>query len=142
MKTHYYIPKIEEFHVGFEYETYNGREWVKEIAETCYSDQAYICLPIPEKDYRYDSENTRVKFLDREDIESLGWEFKKHHPGTTFLDFQKGDKYLGFDSDFKGKIYLRIYDGEDQDAEFNFFNGTIKNKSELKKLMKQLNILE
>jgi hypothetical protein len=82
----------------------------------------------------------RVKYLDKEDIESLGWEFIKQHPGTSNFDFEKESYSLNFDPEFGGKWNLRIYDGEDQDSEFNYFSGYVKNKSELIKLLKQLGI--
>ena len=141
----YYIPEIEEFHVGFECEFYNSKDkhfyfeapdgWIKTmIGENLYLREFT-------NQYQLLKENLfRVKYLDQEDIESLGWKFIKHHPGTTQLDFKKGIYYLDFDSNFRGKSWLRIYEGDTQSEEFNFFTGFIKNKSELKILMKQLGI--
>ena len=141
----YYIPEIEEFHVGFECEFYNSKDkhfyfeapdgWIKTmIGENLYLREFT-------NQYQLLKENLfRVKYLDQEDIESLGWKFIKHHPGTTQLDFKKGIYYLDFDSNFRGKSWLRIYEGDNQSEEFNFFTGFIKNKSELKILMKQLGI--
>ena len=138
MKNKFYTPKIEEFHVGFEYESYNGKVWSKEISETCYSDQAYICLPIPEKDYGYDYENTRVKYLDLEDIESLGWKFKEIEKGmlSNRPIFKFKTYLLNFDRNEHG-IWLLI---TDEYVEYQHFSGQVKNKSELKKLMQMLNI--
>ena len=69
----YYTPSIEEFRVGFEYEVYVPEKelWSK---ETFYLDASHINLV---KYVNIQTENTlkkvRVKYLDREDIESLGW---------------------------------------------------------------------
>lgn len=132
----YYTPEIEEFHVGFEYETRNSKgEWDKQIAETSYSDQAYVCIPIPNKDYGYDSENTRVKHLDREDIESLGWEYSDI--GKRF--FLKSVSLVHLKIINENNQLIIMDSGKTNIGEVKF-NGTIKNKSELKKLMKQLNI--
>ena len=65
MKDKYYTPEIEEFHVGFEYEVNYGKDrWVKEGLH--YAPQV---VTLPYKNL----ENIRVKHLDREDIESLGF---------------------------------------------------------------------
>jgi len=73
----YYIPTIEEFHVGFEFEKYDDR-----IAT--YKENNYI--PTNWHRFKYDlksirlsqigthlySKTIRVKTLDQSDIESLG----------------------------------------------------------------------
>ena len=61
----YYQPDISEFHVGFEYEEAWGlervnQEWIKEVFKI---DQSPVHL-LPK---------LRVKYLDREDIESCGF---------------------------------------------------------------------
>ena len=141
MGNKYYTPEIEEFNVGFEYERIvSGMEYGKTIYDGFYSIRAYDWDTSIEEDIK-DGE-IRVKYLDKEDIESLGWKFIKQHPGTTNFDFEKGECSLNFDPEFGNKWNLRIYDGEDQDSEFNYFSGYIKNKSELIKLLKQLSINE
>lgn len=123
----YYTPEIEEFHVGFEYETKRKDEnsWIK---RTWNKYDVYSSLDNTH-------EEVRVKYLDREDVESLGFEdlgnhsyeygdsklFLSHYPSTNELDVY---------------VYKRISDNE---RDF-YFQGTIKNKSELKKLLKQLGI--
>ena len=118
----YYTPEIEEFHVGFEYEShvYNSSSkalfWLK--AEMDLTFDYYIS-------------NTRVKYLDKEDIESFGFVFKG---GDTHLTYHYGG-YAITHTPSNNKINIYCYDGSE------FVNViTIKNKSELKKLLKQLNI--
>lgn len=125
----YYTPNIEEFHVGFEYEqkeyknnvwfnvTFSGMKWGK--------IKSYI-----------EQKLFRVKYLDKEDIESLGFKLSElqsknyEQPNTVYT---KNDLYLTlwknwveiqneFEIIFKAKI-------------------KIKNKSELKTLLKQLEII-
>lgn len=132
----YYVPEITEFHVGFEYEEKIG-EWKKQVYKL---DSLLNVLWDGEYEFYSIDPTFRVKYLSKEDIESLGWEFIKQHPGTTSFDFEKGDYSLNFDPEFGDKWNLRIYDGENQDSEFNYFSGYIKNKSELVKLLKQLGI--
>ena len=137
MEEGYYVPDISEFHKGFQYEIkyYDSENFEKK------EFQGYFgrVIDILEGD-NLQTEEVRVKYLDKTDIESLGWYFTKLHPGTSSHEFEF-DKYnLDFDPHFNDKWNLRIYDGEDCDNEFNYFSGFVRNKSELSKLMKQLNI--
>tara|TARA_R110002051_G_scaffold117840_3_gene191713 strand:- start:440 stop:844 length:405 start_codon:yes stop_codon:yes gene_type:complete len=130
MKDKYYTPTIEEFHVGFEYEfKTNGLGFVKtEVSETGGFFQG----------------EKRVKYLDREDIESLGWVRDMERGMTKDSKVYYKDNYMLLHDnngisicvadpakDKKMMYYLRS-------NEVYMLN--IKNKSELKKLLKQLNI--
>lgn len=136
-KEKYYTPEIEEFHVGFEYEYLtNGDEWVKHIINNK-ADLIDCIEDIKES-------KIRVKYLDKEDIESLGFKhiennytsyYKINAPGKlgywteVAIDFR-----WGYDD-----ISILGFRGTENDI---LFRGIIKNKSELKRLMKQLNIVE
>lgn len=131
----YYTPSIEEFHIGFEYEILekDNTTWTKIKSE------GFMQMSIL---FFRNGIKTKVKYLNKEDIESCGWKYVKTHPGITesFFEMTKEDPIdsLGLDYDSESH-YLRIYDtqfGQDN----TFFSGEIKNKSELVKLMKQLNI--
>lgn len=148
----YYPPTIEEFYVGFEYEIKIKDNWRKK--STTISDFSpisdYDGMSILEEDLI--SNIIRVKTLDQSDIESLGWRFKTKGPFRTW--------YTGSDSWFNNTIPTgdsgRYWSFElSHDIKYNgiiikagtnygdtdtFFEGTIKNKSELIKLMQQLNI--
>jgi hypothetical protein len=116
-KNKYYTPEIEEFHVGFEYENYYNDIWhSKEFGESADTLRHLTDYP------------NRVKHLDREDIESLGG---VHDTGDCY-DF--GERWMVSWFSHDGRV--EIYDEENE----NGFSGTIKNKSELKKLLKQLGI--
>ena len=131
----YYVPEKEEFCIGFIFEELDFDEvesevFIKKTIE--HPDEIY---------YVISGITVRVKHLDQEDIESLGWEFVKKHPGTECYDFEISDIKLDVDFDAKNKMHVRIYlSSEDYENELNLFSGTIKNKSELEKLMSQLNI--
>ena len=71
------------------------------------------------------------KYLDQEDIKSLGWSDK----GSLW--FEKDTWLLRKWKNHELDIYDDSFTGEDPAI---VFRGTIKNKSELKKLMKQLGI--
>lgn len=115
----YYTPNIEEFHVGFEFEKfwYDG-SWSREKLEA---------------DELADIEDemlvlTRVKYLDQEDIESLGG---IQLPDTNSFDIGECQIY------FQDHTYIEIYD----DCARLVFQGAIKNKSELKRVLKQVGVL-
>lgn len=135
----YYTPTIEEFHVGFEYEfenrgsLYDEKNWIKQE-----------CGMIGHSKERHISEGKiRVKCLDKEDAESLGW-METKGAITRYVKCIEGavsesrfvlEKYPHADNAYT-IFYLENEGGE----RVIFFNGIIKNKSELVKLMKQLNL--
>ena len=93
------------------------------------------------------TENIRVRYLDKEDIESCGWYFEKQHPGMNDMTFSSSfgkeeTLFLEYE-DFDDKLpyNVRIWEGSNR-QELNYFNGIIKNKSELIKVMKMLRIYE
>jgi len=127
MKDKYYTPEIEEFHVGFEYE-YNGK--------CIFTNDMSIAF----MNYLITNNNKqiRVKHLDQEDIESFDWEFKLNGYSedgvTTFSKFQKGDKFLLLEDNLYTTIWMENLNS------VVYFRGTIKNKSELKRILKQIGI--
>jgi hypothetical protein len=156
----YYTPAIEEFHVGFEFEEFDGVNWIKSNNESgqylsWFMDSVSINLGLP---------RVRVKYLDKEDIESLGWKFEEggilHFPNERWLYGEKfklykietdrliyfleglKEVYKGFDV-FDNKVIISIYNKEtfkDDQKPQHLFNGIVKNKSELARLMEQLGI--
>lgn len=142
----YYTPIIEEFCVGFEYEISPA------IPKDIY--YKYVFPEYPKVGIEYprlttevgiinsylNSNQIRVKILDKEDIESLGWEFaeeyERNFPNVSV--FKNEIFELWFYKFSKNTINITILIKND----YYIFRGFIKNKSELKKLMKQLNIKE
>lgn len=122
MENKYYAPTIEEFRVGFEYEytNDNGGTWSN-----------YVMTPVDLRRHPYEltgSDRLRVKYLDREDIESLGgvkW------PDDDIYDLGEFQLHLGRHND---PYKVEIYDENDQYC----FVGVIKNKSELKNILKMI----
>lgn len=136
----YYTPTIEEFHVGFEYQ-HKGLLDINQIEEKFYNFNYDLKdKSLEEINYAINNNWIRVKYLDQEDIESLGW--VKHN-------INKNCYYIELHKNTFGTIYMEYYDEQetkwciesDRHGE-TIFIGTIKNKSELKKLMKQLGIYE
>lgn len=124
----YYTPTIEEFHVGFEYEVLDladdmkGITWRKQTFEG-EEIRTYFTEELERGEMR-------VKYLDLEDIVSLGWINKKE--GLYY--FEKNN-YADLEILVNPSIHNIGIDAGDQ-----YFRGVIKNKSELKKLMQQLKI--
>ena len=135
MEHKYYTPEVEEFHVGFEFEVsqfnddeikWEGRVWKGD------SQTKFLMLS--------DDKNTRVKHLDREDIESFG-----------FIKYKDSDRWIikEWDEEGYGGIFLEminndkpiyISNGNSYEEHECYFWGKLANKSELKKLLKQLGI--
>lgn len=143
----YYVPEIEEFCVGFEYETYSvttvkckevTRNWQINIFKENHKIYNGSTVLIPS--------NTRVKFLDKEDIEEA-LDTKQLKGNETELNFQilidDSEDFYDFDYDLEEKVLVVEIFRENTLGSHNcytLFHGVIKNKSELKKLLQQLNI--
>lgn len=160
MENKYYTPSIEEFHVGFEYEMkatfgdgtvktkeqYDNAEWIK---------QEYTLRSFPYVDRTMTGKNSeslpsaiRVKYLDKADIEELGF---KHIGGKLLSDVLQEFKwfngrywvYLTY-TKFTNRCVLTIKTSvEDESVKTLVVHSIgIKNKSELKRLLKQLGICQ
>lgn len=135
----YYQPEIEEFHIGFQYEqelnNYNWRkmvrppsdnfEWVKFEFNTSTS------LSKIQKEIK--EEKIRVKYLDTEDLENLG-----------FIEKLKKPDYFTSPKKPTDSDYHLLFSFKDGVLKLGGIHGIafhVKNKNELKKLCKQLDIL-
>ena len=122
----YYTPTIEEFHIGFECEVLGiigAKEDERLFSQPTIISQKELLL--------IDRLEIRVKYLDQSDIESLGWRF-----GTNDYVFPE-NKNVTY-----GQYKLLFNNNELEIIHLSgtLFRGIIKNKSELIKLMQQLNI--
>lgn len=136
MESKYYTPDISELYVGFECEQYdnNSKEWKK------YTVDKYIWSSNGIWKLFYDNpeESFRVKYLDKEDIENLGftedygWEFTYKDylqlPGYSYEDYIDLEYRVDTKVAYIGTSGMTVY------------HGIIKNKSELKTLLKWLKI--
>jgi len=147
----YYTPDIEAFHVGFEYEFLNNSDFKKGLntwRPSTFVNGQHIT--------EYALENLyRVKYLDKEDIEEVFGKniikyesfYGKQYTTDNYyeLEIKTGpvdETRTRFRLRIKGDNKLTIEKaGWDLIFDGNFiFQGYIKNKSELKILLKQLNI--
>lgn len=149
----YYTPEIEEFHVGFEFErTYSepyNSEWHKCTAvgiDLTSRHPNYLTLKDIHNTYQPSIVSVknvfRVKYLDREDIESLGW--------SSYIDGKEPTKMSGsvlfsigpffrleWNPSTRKILVMVINDTLTPTVKFH---GTIKNKSELKRILKMLGV--
>lgn len=160
----YYTPELEEFYcLGFEYqskegfqdgtvktkEQFDSAKWVDDVVDNEY-DFPYINRALNGKNAENGLCGIRAKFLDREDMESLGWD----HDQTT-----KDGAYFYFGTLMDQNQYLLVCENARQSKGGDYtnlsicnvndgmnggnghcFDGVVKNKSELRKLMKMLQI--
>ena len=131
----YYTPSIEEFHIGFEYQYFNhfGKnafKWATEIYK------GYNPLNDLIK-----SGTVRIKYLDKEDIESLDFISNSKNDGE--FRGKKHIKLIGSKketlclSKCKNSQHIVIYVNADYGTD-TYFQGVIKNKAELKRILNQI----
>jgi len=149
MKDKYYTPSIEEFHVGFEFEfekhfhTKEGQqsEWEPMVFRTSFVGLERISL-----------ERLRVKCLDREDIESLGFKLT----GGKLIEGKRDIYELPYKNGREDGIdiltlihpagrenWCLIVEGSSINPvrdHHTRFAGSIRNKSELKKVLKMIGV--
>lgn len=154
----YYTPEITEFHVGFEYEVKGSNNieftWFKTTYENDLVNKTddNFSINLSRFMYRLNHQTIRVKYLDKEDIESLGFKYHELHN----LDYTVKQSILLFNrliyserdnKEIEVKInyntrnnWCLIYQSVNDDLDNTRFSGYIKNKSALKQLLKQLGI--
>ena len=143
MKNKYYTPEIEEFHVGFECEWQSkvrNETWNKQVCDGDLVSIAYDSIEHQDEDEPFEEE-FRVKFLDTEDILDLG--FKYTNNDLDLLKVTKESTIRIRLRLFEDAPHLSIYHTDElynKEQALRIFSGEIKNKTELKKLLKQLGI--
>jgi hypothetical protein len=126
----YYTPTIEEFHVGFECE-YVEEEHFGEKIWSEFDIDSSMAMEQFVYDYHHSDKSLkelfRVKYLDREDIERLGFE-------KVGSECYRGSKFeIHKYEDGLDVMILSL----DQDV---LFNGIIRNKSELERVLKMIDV--
>jgi hypothetical protein len=155
----YYIPEIKEICSGFECEIKPRVKtgllsWAKQDFTYC---DFWEPIQVYEKREGWDiiekfnhpwslddfvsylkDNAVRVKYLDQEDIEEIGWEDigeKFNKPHSYKLDNFWMDVIFALENTGV-HIYIKNHDN----SKYTFYNGNIKNKSELKWIMKKTGI--
>lgn len=146
MESKYYEPEIEDLNIGQEIWITNLDNYAKVHDNlpckgiiTELTDYPTVWVKT-EKNSKYEiyPYMIEIKYLDKEDIESLGWNFNNEHLGPYLkFKFNNSFRYLYFDAKYNKIV---IDNGGWYEHNIQYFQGTIKNKSELIKLMKQIGI--
>ena len=157
MESKYYAPSDDEFRIGFEFYSVeeidgsiNGPYTIKD----CYD------LEVQARNCWKNYSDILIKYLDKEDIESLGFKKSNKNSWIGYKDYFLNSinpeyPYFLFATihvpirDDMYKILVHRYYSEDEpiDEDDNYkeptcvYVGKIKNKSELSQLLKRLNII-
>lgn len=155
MESKYYTPTIEEFHIGFEFEELFQDKPTK---MKVYSKEELKAFPYSWQKLKLDTSHSisritskiaqdkvRVKYLDQQDIEDLGFIYTGKSIDIWFE--KKGYFQIGDWVSFKIKLHYGLHDNRlyiiamDCGDEYKLFEGIVKNKSELKKILQQVGVL-
>lgn len=138
MDAKYYTPELSEFHVGFECEIQEQPNGIWKQGKLTEQDMCMFLTTI----IALSEGRIRVKYLDNEDVESCGWR-KKNAFGVyeivASIDGLGKTTYCLQDSNNMRFLQNNVWRITNEWHETIFF-GSIKNKSELKQLMKMLGI--
>lgn len=146
----YYVPEFSEFNDGLEYEALHsnewffcegGNEWMKQIWHPQYrlkeQHPTTICWAI-EKGW------IRIPYLSKEDIEAEGFEVQPDNGQPIIYSSGKVEKRVLYKKDglFLAKwdsstAVVIILDNLDEEI---LFQGTIKNRSKLKDVLKMIGV--
>lgn len=139
----YYIPDINEFYIGFEYQWFSTDNKIWSDTKISKSDFTYG--DYGETDFYYTCKlllqtKCRVKYLDREDIESL----LKNRLDFETITYEE-DNQFEFQFWKGGMKYYGLYINSDKIISFYeddecIFRGEVKNKSELKFIIRSISI--
>lgn len=138
----YYTPELSEFCEGFEYEVQipEKQTWSKEVFH--FNESHINLIKYVALQNEHTKNKIRVKRLDSQDIESEGWE-KQINMSTEFTSaFTKvinEVKYFIFFWPHDGRLLIHKEKADTWgNPHPNVFIGTLKNRHELSRLMKQL----
>lgn len=130
----YYTPDISEFHVGFDIEANVENVWCKiSYMKNYLEGDGYPT--ILDTHVQLQKGDIRVKHLDHEDIIEFEWV----SDGDGF--FHLGNYGLLF-QDSRVWIWLKRYKSGGVRDDKTIFCGTIRNKNELRRVLKQVGVIQ
>ena len=147
-ESRYYHPNQEEFHLGFRYQVFE-EDWdsgdliwksktFPESPELCSSENGKPDLVECFYQKFEDAEYCRVKYLDRDDIEELGWVRNKEDDRYYHTCFEIGDYSLYFESN--EEVVITAFHPRVEEFSKVVFYGQVNNYNELKKIMSMIGI--
>jgi len=137
----YYTPELKEFYLGFEFDVYNSREhYFFEAADGWH--KAYVHFGVLGDLYNLHrlilDKQIRVKRLDEKDIEQLGGELSHEEEGNPNKMYYFGKHSLIFN--YRNGWCIITVRNDERQEDYTAYVGTIKNKSELKRLFDNLSV--
>lgn len=143
----YYTPTKSDLIYGLEFEeTYNGIDWFKKVAD----DDLYMGMEEWSGDLfdligcsfyepaSYDKHRIRVKYLDETDIETIGGRLSHEEKGNPNKMYYFGKHSLIFN--YINRWCILTIRNDERQEDYTAYVGTIKNKSELKRLFDNLGV--
>jgi hypothetical protein len=136
----YYTPTIEDIYIGFEYEYLNSKEiWVK--SNDFSNEYMYEDSPLYGVYKDIENEKIRVKYLDKEDIETEGFELVDEGEYQVDSYYSKKVDKVQAVIEYRVRLWsdswVNIWS---EDTGSTYFGGTIKNKSEFKRILKMIGV--
>lgn len=135
----YYTPEVEEFHVGFIFEYLYRDKW-EESNDFSLSFLRDDTDTVSETLDGIKRSEIRVKYLDKEDIEAEGWVTYGGDPKTFAKISSRGESYFLHLKPEETKVLIR----QEMNAGFEglniLFQGVIRNKSELRRILKMIGV--
>lgn len=155
----YYVPEIEEFYQGFEYYIFSeGFDLQLPFIFEPHQLDIHFDMRIDSNSWKEyfvpnnDTFKVMVKYLDKKDIEADGWKFLGSSKDGRVATYKNGDLWL-----HKYDKFYSIYTILNEGGSINYsykdesgllpegkpqfkFRGTIKNLSELRRILKMINI--
>ena len=143
----YYTPNLEEFFVGFEYEIIYEDEPPKAY-EFDITDMLYAQSPETEESFggicsKIENKQVRVKYLDSKDIEELGGVKISDHEyniNGCILQINCSDSTHITILEIRQEWEMTAIPSKTAEYYFPLFMGKIKNKSELKQVLKMIGV--
>lgn len=91
--------------------------------------------------YSINTELYKIKYLDTTDIEELGFKIISKDEGYNLYKFIKNSLVYTLLDGVENNIHIDMSSVDDANKYIILYNGDCKNKSELKRILTQLNIL-
>ena len=141
MRSAFYTPTIDEFHVGFEFEFLNNKEKIFFVTEEenkwLKTEMPFIGVLSELKNIRklILDKQVRVKHIDKDDCISLGLKLKVWDNGSGY--FETGNYTIGI----YGTDLFCTVSQNDYGNNIIRFSGDLKNKTELKRILRQVGCL-
>ena len=134
----YYIPVVEEFHWDFKFEI--NQNAGKDLPEKWECLMFRPSVKWENLEFAVENKTVRVKYLDRIDIEELGWKFLTSGEYQISLCLATAINLTFYHNDKRILELEHIDQSGEREEKETWFKGRIKNKNELSHLMKQLGI--